>query len=308
MRRGISQFIIAAGLLPLTATQPANAWGTDGHRIINRLAGLNLPPDLPAFLRSAQALDALSYYSPVPDHWRGAGEPALASATAPEHFLQMESLNVLSKLPRNRYDYVRALAAVQASHPELNLSAGKIGMQPYQTVEVWERLKVSMRDYRELLARKEATGPVEAEVIFFAGWLGHYVGDASMPLHTSDKPNGWAGANPEGYSTGNHIHALFESDFVGMNVTPADVAPEIPESPVLFGDMFDQYLGYLSRSHMLVEKTYQLEKTGAFTGKGSPDGKAFAVGQLGAAVIELRDMIYTAWIRSGEPVPVRQRP
>ena len=107
-------------------------------------------------------------------------------ATAPDHFIQMEALHVLPNLPRNRHDYVRALALAQISHPKLALTAEKIGMQPYQAVEVWERLKVAMRDYREAVARKEALEPIQAEVIFMAGWLGHYVGDAAMPLHTSE--------------------------------------------------------------------------------------------------------------------------
>ena len=227
-------------------------------------------------------------------------------ATAPDHFIQMEALNVLPSLPRNRYDYVRALAIAQSSHPELTLTAENIGMQPYQAVEVWERLKVAMRDYREAVARKEALDPVQAEVIFMAGWLGHYVGDAAMPLHTSDKPNGWVGPNPDGYTTEHHIHSLFESEFVARNVISADVAPQIAKEAALAGDVFDQYVAYLNRSHKLVEKTYQLEKAGGFTGEGTAEGKAFAVGQLVVASTELRDLIYTAWIRSGEAVPARQ--
>ena len=299
------RFAIAVALLALAARLPALAWGVDGHRMINRLAGLNLPAETPDFLRSAPALDALSYYSPLPDHWRGRGEPALTTASAPDHFIQMEALNLLPSLPRNRYDYVRAVALAQASHPDLTLTAEKIGMQPYQAVEVWERLKVAMRDYREALVRKEALAPVQAEVIFLAGWLGHYVGDAAMPLHTSDKPNGWVGPNPDGYTAEHYIHSLFESEFVAQNVTSADVAPQIAKESALVGDVFDQYVGYLNRSHKLVEKTYQLEKAGAFDGAGTAEGKAFAVGQLAAASTELRDLIYTAWIRSGEAVPDR---
>ena len=279
------------------AAQAALGWGVDGHRIINRLAGANLPTDVPAFLRSAQALDALAYYSPLPDHWRGAGEPQLTKATAPDHYIQMESLGGIS-LPRDRYDFVRALAAQQ-------LTAEKIGMQPYQTVEVWERLKVAFRDYREVALVGEDLQPVQAEVIFLAGWLGHYVGDGSMPLHTSDKPNGWIGPNPNGYTTEHHIHGLFESEFVHTTVEPSNVAALMVTAPALVGDVFDQYVAYLKRSHAFVEQTYQLERVGAFTGEGTAEGKAFAEQRLGAAATELRDLVYTAWVRSGEPVPSR---
>lgn len=92
--------------------------------------------------------------------------------------------------------------------------------------------------------------------------------------------------------------------FVGPNVRIGDVAPIVSSSkPKVFSDVFDDYVGYLEHSNTLVEKTYQLEKTGGFTGVGTPEGKRFAEERLGAAAIELRDIIYTAWIRSADPAP-----
>jgi len=52
-----------------------------------------------------------------------------------------------------------------------------------------------------------------------------------------------------------------------------------------------------------VEETYQLEKAGAFAGAGTPEGKAFVDERLAAGAIELRDMIYTAWVKSAVPIP-----
>jgi hypothetical protein len=207
-------------------------------------------------------------------------------------------------LPRRRYDFIRALAAAQPKHPNIQLTPEKIGLQPYITVEVYQRLQSAFRDYRGLLAANKDTRPVENEILFLAGWLGHYVADGSMPLHTSIQYNGWVGPNPHGYTTEHHIHALFESDFVHANVKRDDVAPLIAnERPVVMGDVFSDYVSYLRRSSTLVEKTYQLEKAGAFTGPGTPEGKAFVDQQLAAGSTELRDMIYTAWIKSAEPVP-----
>ncbi len=42
---------------------------------------------------------------------------------------------------------------------------------------------------------------MEAAIIFYAGWLGHYVGDGSQPLHVTVNYNGWTGPNPHGYTT-----------------------------------------------------------------------------------------------------------
>ncbi len=294
----------ALTLLPLVAIQPAFAWGTDGHMMINRVAGANLPADVPAFLHTPAALDALEYFGPEPDRWRSPSEPELNAAQAPEHFIDLEYADLIGPLPRRRYDYIRALTAAQPKYPDIQLTPEKIGLQPYVTTEVYERLQSAFRDYRALVAAKKDTKPSECEITFLAGWLGHYVADGSMPLHTSIQYNGWVGPNPNGYTTEHHIHALFESEFVHANVKPGDFAPLVEAAkPVVMGDVFNEYLAYLRHSNSLVEQTYQLEKAGAFTGAGTPAGKAFVDRQLAAGAVELRNMIYTAWIKSAEPVP-----
>ena len=301
---GYLRFAAAVSLLPLMLVQPSFGWGSDGHTMINRLAGAALPADVPAFLRSPAALDALAYYGPEPDRWREPSEPELNAAQAPEHFLDLEWADLAGPLPRRRYDYIRALAVAQARHPDMVLTPDKVGLQPYVTTEVYERLQSAFRDYRGLLAAKQDTKPSEAEITFLAGWLGHYVADGSMPLHTSIQYNGWVGPNPNGYTTEHHIHSLFESQYVHANVKAADVAPLVNASKVTpLGDVFDDYMTYLRHSNTLVEQTYQLEKAGAFAGAGTTAGKAFVDQQLAAGAIELRNMIYTAWLKSAEPVP-----
>jgi hypothetical protein len=295
----------AVVLLSVVLVQQSFAWGMDGHMLINRLAGQNLPPDMPAFLRSGAAMDALEYYGPEPDRWRSPAEPELNAAQAPEHFIDLEYADLAGPLPRLRYDFIRALAAAQPKHPDVQLTPEKVGLQPYVTTEVYERLQSAFREYRALLTANKDTRPSENEIVFLAGWLGHYVADGSMPLHTSIQYNGWTGPNPHGYTTEHHIHALFESDFVHANVKPRDVAPLVADTkPALLGDVFADYMAYLRQSNTLVEQTYQLEKAGAFAGAGTLEGKAFVDQQLAAGAVELRNMIYTAWVKSAEPVPV----
>jgi hypothetical protein len=295
-------------MVPLMAVEQSFAWGSDGHKMINRLAGAALPSDVPEFLRSKEALDALEYYGPEPDRWKAPLEPELNAAQSPEHFIDLEYADLVGDLPRKRYDFVRALAFAQKSHPDLALTPEKVGLQPYQTIEVWERLKSAMRDYRHLKQDHKETKPVEAEIVFLAGWLGHYVADGSQPLHTTIQYNGWTGPNPNGYTTEHKIHALFESVYVSANVRASDVAPLIPQKPVVLGDVFVDYVAYLRHSNSLVEKTYELEKAGAFAGVGTPAGKEFVDERLAAGATELRDMIYSAWVKSAEPLPPRNYP
>ena len=97
--------------------------------------------------------------------------------------------------------------------------------------------------------------------------------------------------------TGTHI-ILATSTFV----FPA-LVPLITAQPVVLNDVFAEYVTYLRHSNTLVEKVYELEKTGAFKGAGTPDGKIMVDQQLAAGATELRDIIYTAWIKSADPVP-----
>jgi hypothetical protein len=191
-----------------------------------------------------------------------------------------------------------------AAHPALNLTAEKIGFQPWQVQEVYERLKAGLREYRKLAAANQDTKPAETAILFYAAWLGHYVADGSQPLHDTIQYNGWTGSNPNGYTTDHKIHSQFETAFVIAAAKTADVAPLVAAAkPKVLTDEWADYLEYLRHSNSLVEKTYQLEKTGGFNGTGTPESVAFLDERLAAGAIELRDLVYTAWVKSGDPVP-----
>ena len=286
----------AAALSVLFGFAPsARAWENEGHRMINRLAATNLPADAPAFLTTAAALDEIEYLGPEPDRWRSPAEPELNAAQAPEHFIDMELADALGPLPARRLDFeAKVFAANQ--RPE------KIGLQPWEAVEVWERLKAAMREYRNLQAGHKDTKPVEQAILFYAGWLGHYAGDASQPQHTSVQYNGWTGPNPNGYTTSHQIHHVFEGTFVSANIHLAEIQAHMTAVKVIKGEMFPAYVAYLRTTFSNVEKLYQLEKGGGFDGAGTAETRAFAADRLAAGASMLRDMIYTAWIDSAEPV------
>ena len=295
---------IALAVLALLSAPSGFCWGSDGHRMINRLAIESLPPDAPAFLKTPAALEEIAYMGPEPDRWRSPAEPALSYAQGPEHFIDLETADLLGPLPRRRSDFVNALAAYRAAHPDQAAieTPEKVGLQPWETNEVWERLKAALREYRTLSAAHAETRPVEDAILFYCGWLGHYVGDGSQPLHVTIQYNGWTGPNPHGYTTNHHIHAQFETVFVAANIKAADVRPLVP--PVAtFPDEWDAYLAYLRRSNALVERTYQLDSAGGFTGAGTSDSRQFTAERLAAGAAMLRDLIYAAWLGSAKPVP-----
>jgi hypothetical protein len=279
----------------LAQTPVAFAWGNGGHRLVNKLGASTLPASVPAFLRSETAVNEIEYLGPEPDRWRSPAEPELNKAQALEHFIDLEPADALGPLPRNRLDFEAKVFAA-GDRPE------KIGLQPWQTDEIWERLKAALREYRALSAAGKDTRGVEAAALFYAGWLGHYVGDGSQPLHTSIQYNGWVGPNPNGYTTGHQIHWQFEGPFVDANLHEADVKPKMSEPKAIEGDVFDAYVAYLRQSKTYVERVYQLEKAGGFVGAGTPESREFTAERLAAGASMLRDMIYTAWLESAKPV------
>ena len=295
--RFVQTALVAAGLVcALAQPHAARAWGNEGHRLINRLAASTLPAGVPAFLRSEAAVNEIEYLGPEPDRWRSAAEPELSAAQAPEHFIDLEPADALGPLPRQRLDFEAKVFAA-GERPE------KIGLQPWETTEVWERLKAAMREYRRLAAAGQDTRGVEAAAIFYAGWLGHYVGDGSQPLHTTIRYNGWTGPNPNGYTTGHQIHWQFEGPFVAANLHEPEVRAKMTGAKPIEGDPFASYVAYLRHTNSCMEKVYQLEKAGGFVGAGTAESREFTAERLAAGASMLRDMIYTAWLESAKPVP-----
>jgi TonB family protein len=259
---------------------------------------------MPAFMRTHQAIQEITYLGPEPDRWRSPAEPELDAAQAPDHFIDLELANMVGTLPRERYQYIADLYAQAILHPKMaaQLRPERVGFQPYITEEVWERLKSAMRDYRQLKAKGEDTKPVEDAILFYAGWLGHYVGDGSQPLHTTIEYNGWVGPNPNGYTTGHTIHWQFESTFVNAAISASDVEPLMtPLQPI--GDEWNVYMAYLRRTHTYVDRVYQLYKENGFEGTGTPESRHFTAERLAAGASMLRNLYVAAWVKSAEPVP-----
>jgi hypothetical protein len=164
-------------------------------------------------------------------------------------------------------------------------------------MEIFGRLKAAFREYRHRRDEHQPTASVEHAIIFYAGWLGHYVADGSQPLHTTIHYNGWVGPNPKGYTAEHGIHAKFESTYVAQNMTAKDFAKYM-HAPERLADPFAGYIGYLRESNRQVESVYSLEKAGSFTGKGSPEAFDFATHRMAAGSQMLLNLWYTAWLDS----------
>jgi hypothetical protein len=297
-KRGVISFVLVA--LVLFQAEAASAWGNEGHTYVNRVAAQKMPADMPRFLRRAVA--EIAYLGPEPDRWRNPSEPQLKNAQEPDHFIDLERVDWLNPLPTTRYEFYRKLyekRAATADHGDDYLPE-HVGLQPYITLEVFGRLKAAFREYRRLRDLHQPTAPVEHAIVFYAGWLGHYVADGSQPLHTTIQYNGWVGPNPNGYTTEHKIHALFETTYVAQNVAAKDFS-DLVRAPERLTDPFQQYVAYLRASNGQVETVYVLEKAGGFSGKGTPEAFDFTARRLAAGSQMLLNLWYTAWLDSATP-------
>ena len=65
------------------------AWGATGHRLIGRIGVQALPAQIPAFVRSAQAVDAIGEIAREPDRSKGTARPHDADLD-PGHFVDLD--------------------------------------------------------------------------------------------------------------------------------------------------------------------------------------------------------------------------
>jgi len=273
---------------------------------VNKAAALNIPATMPAFLKGAA--DRLGYLGPEPDRWREQTELTLKQSQEPDHYIDLERLAWMGDLPPGRYDFYRLLYA----HRAATLKDGddflpeRVGLQPYITIEIYDRLKVAFREYRRLKTAGQPTDGLEQNIVLYAGWLGHYVADASQPMHTSINYDGWVEANPSGYTTERGIHARFETDFVLRNITLNSFVKLIGD-PARLRDPFRDYMAYLWKSHDAIETVYRIDKAGGFDGNGSAEALDFTKSRLAAASQMLLNLWYSAWVESGEQ-PTNTKP
>jgi len=286
----ISFALVWLSVFSLITAPTATAWGEDGHRFINRVAAQKLPEDTPQFLRAAA--DRLSFLGPEPDRWRDTRGTvrALSNATAPDHFIDIDDLELFKAMPTDRYQYSDWLRS-KGKDPV------KVGFLPYSMLEGYEKVMVLFRQWRDPKNAAERQ-QLEQNIVDYAGTMGHFVADASQPMHVTVNYNGWVTSpNPEGF-TREPIHSKFESEYVKARITLDDFRGLVKPSRVL-DDPFSEIKKYLFDSFAHVEELYRLDKKVRWDAANtSPESKQFVTRRLAAGSQMLSDLWYTAWVKS----------
>jgi hypothetical protein len=285
--------VLLSMLSAVHVNEPANAWGFYGHKRINRMACFTLPPEMFPFFK--RHIDFISDHAVDPDRRRYAVE-----GEAQRHYIDIDHYgkngsDPFAAMPRKWDDAV-------AKFTEDTLQA--YGIVPWHIEVMYHRL-----------VRAFQRGDVD-RILKYAADLGHYVGDAHVPLHTTENYNGQL--------TGQHgIHAFWES--------------RIPE---LSAEVYDHFVGrarYVDKvldvaweavydSHMRVDsvlgierrlseeyppdrkyvfedrgrggmRTYSREFTAAYEGAM----KGMVERRMNASILTLGNIWYSAWVDAGQP-------
>jgi hypothetical protein len=259
----------------------AQGWDAAGHRMVTYLALDGA--DVPAWVNEAAFRERIAYQSSEADRWRGWRAVALTHENDPDHYLDADLLEqfglTLETVPRLRYEYLRALAVSKYVHPERvdaydaskDASSSKEwpGFLLHAVAEHYHKLQASFLQVRVLerlaeAGRAQQMEQAHANVAYHMGMLSHFVGDMAQPLHTTRHYNGWAGANPDGYTTERTFHAFIDAGVLRLHdLTRENVRPLVTYGrAVNRNDPWNEVLAYFRESHALVEPLYRMERDG----------------------------------------------
>lgn len=326
MKRLSIPMLAVVGLFQF-GTSAVRAWDYEGHRLVNQLALASLPTNFPAFIREPGTMERVAFLAGEPDRWRNSPDLALQHCQEPEHFMDVELLSQFElkpeMLPVLRYDFISALAAYRKSHPDKPIGEDSrddpahkyrwVGLLPWAITENYGKLKSGfsyLKTFEEHGGTAEEIANAQANIIYIMGVMGHYVGDASQPLHTTIHHHGWKGENPHGYSSSPGIHSFIDGYFKQTAAaTFKALQPKLRIAQIVSmegraakpEEMFQATVLFILDQHKLVEPLYKLDKEHKFSSEteAGAEGRAFLEGQLMKSGQMLGDIWFSAWQQAG---------
>ena len=324
----MKQTFLAMLLLAGTPLFNASAWDYEEHHAVNELALASLPTNFPAFVLTPAARTRIEFLAGEADRWRNITDAktgrglALGHASGPDHYIDMEDLKLYGltpeTLPPLRYDFVADIVKARAAHPEnfppidparnADHTRELSGFLPWTIAEYYEKLQSG---FSTLAALETAGGTpdeianAQQDIVYVMGVMGHFVGDASQPLHTTMYHHGWTtDNNPNHYTTSLGFHAWIDGGFfrktggidakkLASKIQPASEIPAADDPNGAFRAAVD----FIVAQNRLVESLYRLDRDGKLSNQGDhgAEGRAFLEGQLVKSGQLLGDLWLTAW-------------
>lgn len=268
----------------------SGSWGFFAHTRINELAVFTLPNEMGSFYKANSSY--ISGHATDPDKRRYAD-----TAEAPRHYLDVEAYETnIDSIPRKWNDAVKKYGAAR-----LNAN----GILPWQIQHTYYKLVNAFKQHDSL------------GILIHSAYLGHYVADAHVPLHTTVNHNGQL-SNQVG------IHAFWESRLpelfaqkynflVGRAVYVKDPLKEawkvishthslvdsVLQTEAALNSSFPAYRKYsYSKRKEIVEKQYSFEYSRDYHQRMNQ----MVEKQMRAAVYCIGSLWFSAWVDSGQPL------
>jgi hypothetical protein len=268
-----------------------SSWGFLVHRTVNQLAVYEMPKELRGFF-----IDHMEYMvrnAPRPDIRRNQD-----STEATKHFIDLEMYGDSAqwKMPMKWEDAVR----VYSKDTLL-----KYGYLPYLVMMVKDSLTNAFR-------RNNTDS-----ILFYAADLGHYIGDAHVPLHTTANYDGqltnqrglhslWESTIPE-IELGNYnLHSKHKASY--LSNPERELWTDIRQSYSLLPQLFQEEKEASKNFSDTTKFRTQVRRGREVKSYSSEFAKAYSerLGstintQLTRSADMLADFIYTSWVDGGKP-------
>ncbi|HET6244910.1 MAG: S1/P1 Nuclease [Bacteroidetes bacterium] len=269
------------------------SWGFFAHKRINRIAVFTLPPNMIGFYK--HHIEFVTEHAVDPDKRRYAVE-----GEAERHFIDVDRYykygdNPFEVIPRKWKDAV-------AKFSEDTLRAN--GIVPWHIDVMVRRLTDAFREENV------------NKILRTSADLGHYIGDAHVPLHTTENYNGqltnqkgihgfWESRLPELYSD-NYDFFVGKANYIedpletAWNIVKASFAAK--DSVLLFeaelNETFptDKKYSFENRGATLM-KVYSAEYSKAYDQKLN----GMVERRMRQTIIMVGSYWYTAWVNAGQP-------
>ena len=268
-------------------------WGFFGHKRINRIATFTLPPEMFGFYK--EHIEYLTEHAVDPDKRRYA-----VDGEAQRHYIDIDHYaehgeNPFDVVPRRWKDAV-------AKFSEDTLQA--YGIVPWHVMVMKYRLQRAFESKNVDLILK------------YSADIGHYIGDANVPLHTTENYNGQL-TDQKG------IHGLWESRLVEINYQNYDY---FVGKAQYVDHLQDRIWEGIMTAHFALDSVFQLEidvtkdlgtdKKYSFERRGNVTTKVYSYEfsqeyhrrmngmverRLRNAIATVGSVWYTAWVDAGQP-------
>jgi hypothetical protein len=265
------------------------SWGFFAHMRINQLAVFILPTGMSRFYKTN--ISFISIHATDPDKRRYAD-----TAEAPRHYLDVEVYEKNSdSIPGKWDDAVRKYG---------NLKLQKNGILPWQI----------QRSYYQLVNAFKARDSVR--ILIRSTYLGHYLGDAHVPLHTTENHNGqlsgqigihsfWESRLPELFSERYNFvvgKALYIDDPLKEAWKIIKHTHGLVDSTLKLeaglNREFPSYRKYsYSKRNGLLTKQYSFEYSDAYHNRMNH----MVERQMRASILAIGSYWYSAWVDAGQP-------